>query len=237
MLKKISSTLTEARASRQAKTTREPVDNTGVAVTRTKTRIRPAMLITGGALIVCAGLGAGVLTSFSQSADGEVLVTTSAIGAGKQISATSLTSTRMQVPAGVTAFSPTDIASVIQMLASAQLAPGTVLTSANVSTDRLVPTGKTVVGVPLDAGRMPGIPLVAGDPVRLVEVPDKTTIIVSNTARSFKAEVFSVDAPATNAMTTTTIVNVLVAQADANDLAALAASGRIALVIDSIAQK
>lgn len=236
-MKKSFSRSTEARESRRAKPSRTESNTVGVGGPRTKTRIRPAMLISGAALIGCAALGAGVLTSFSQPTDGEVLVTTSAIGAGKQISAAWLTSTRMQIPDGVTAFSPSDIASVIQMLASAQLAPGTVLTSANVSTDRLIPTGKTVVGIPLETGRMPGIPLVAGDPVRLVEVPDKTTVIVSDSSRSFKAEVFSVDAPAVNAMVTTTIVNVLVTQADANELAALAAAGRLALVIDSIAQK
>ncbi len=234
-MKKNSSPSNETRASQRETPTRVVGNNSGAGATKTKPRIRPAMLITGTAVIAVAGLGAGALASFTQPIDSEVLITTTTIAAGKEIKATALTKTRMQVPVGVTAFAASDLPAVTKMLASAQLTPGTVLTSDNVARERLVPQGKTVVGIPLESGRLPGVPLVAGAPVRLVEVPDKTNFTTVTATRSFKAVVYSVDLPSDKAMVATTMVNVIVAQADANELAGLAASGRLALVIDSIA--
>jgi hypothetical protein len=236
-LKKPFSRSPKTRRAHSEKASQTSTSKASPAVVRTKARVRPTLLISGIALIVAAALGAGLLTSLSQSSDGKVLITTTSVGAGKELSARVLTATRMQVPEGVTAYTPSDLETIIQMLAASELTPGTVLTTSNVTAERVVPTGKTVVGIPLEVGRMPGVRLVAGDPVRLVEVPDKTTVIVSSSSLSFKAVVFSVDIPDASAMVAVTIVNVVVDQADANELAGLAAAGRLALVIDSIAKK
>ncbi len=88
----------------------------------------------------------------------------------------------------------------------------------------------SVVSVPIDSGLVPSVPIRAGDTVRLVQTP-ATGGELATTPLTVTAEVVSVtvDDP-------TTVVNVLVPFDKASNLAELAATGRVAVVLDSAAR-
>jgi hypothetical protein len=87
----------------------------------------------------------------------------------------------------------------------------------------------SVVGIALAAGMMPAEPLNPGDAVRLVQTPGQQGE-VSGSPVTVMATVVEVQAAKTADLT---IVDVLVPSDVAADLAARAATGKVALVLDS----
>jgi hypothetical protein len=88
----------------------------------------------------------------------------------------------------------------------------------------------SVVAVPINAGLVPTVPILAGDTVRLVQTP-ATGDDLEPSPRTVTAEVVSVLSD-----DRLSVVNVMVPADKASELAALAATGRVALVLDSRAR-
>jgi hypothetical protein len=88
----------------------------------------------------------------------------------------------------------------------------------------------SVVAVPVDAGLVPRVPILAGDTVRLVQTPAAGGELAASPL-TVTAEVVNVTAD-----DRVTVVDVLVPADKAGELAALAATGRVALVLDSRAR-
>ena len=205
---------------------RKPAPDTNVPG---KLRRRPAMvLFSVGLVLVGAGLGVGVWMASASSV--EVVAARAAIDRGAVISAADLAVTRVAVdPSSVRVVPATDLGSLVGKRAASDVAAGTLLSPSQV-TDVLPPgTGDSVVGVALATGQLPAEPLRPGDRVRLVQTPVAQGEVPA-TQVTIDAEVQSVTQAADGQ---TTVVDLLLPESRAAELAARAATGRIALVLDS----
>jgi len=185
------------------------------------------VLVSAALVLVGAALGVGVWMLSTSSV--EVVAALAPIERGAVITAADLVVTRAAVDASVQTVPAGQLDGLVGKRAASDVAAATLLTPAQV-TDALPPgTGESVVGVALTTGQLPAEPLRPGDQVRLVQTPLPQGE-VSATQLTIAAEVQSIaqatDGPAT-------VVDLLVPSARAADVAALAATGRVALVLDS----
>ena len=180
-----------------------------------------ALIATGG------GTGAWLLTRSTQYLD--VLVVAAPVARGERIEAADLTTTSL--PAGTINISPVqaaDLTTVVGQLATSDLVPGSLLTPAQIASELTPAAGTSLVGVALGVAQRPSHDLPAGQRVRLVATPPPGGEPPAGEPEWFAAVVVSVSA----AETGTVVVNLEVPSTEAPKVAALAATGRIALVLD-----
>lgn len=109
------------------------------------------------------------------------------------------------------------------------LSTGTLLSPEAVA-DEVVPgTGRSVVGLALDPGSLPGEPLAVGDAVRVVGTVGQGDPAELEEEITFPAEVAGVSVSETGQA----VVSVVVDEDQAGEAAKWAAAGRVALVLDS----
>lgn len=203
----------------------EPPDLT----TRVRVRRRPVLLAIGIALVLVAVIGA--VTAFSamrQTTD--ILVLADEVQQGQPITASDLTTKEINSDANLGAIPVDQRDKVIGKLASSRMPAGTVLLPTAV-TDQVVPgEGLTMVGVTVTYPHLPSEPIVPGDMVRLVDTPREQDNPPVQGPINTTAQVYSTkDIPEAGE----TIVNVLVPEAEANWVAARAATKRVSIVLDS----
>ena len=198
------------------------------AATPRKLRRGPLMiLVSVGLVLIGAVLGVGVWLLSSSSV--EVVAARAAIDRGAVITAADLEVTRVTVDPSVPVVPASELAGLVGKRAASDVAAGTLLSPAQV-TDALPPgTGDSVVGVALTTGQLPAEPLRPGDHVRLVQTPAAQGD-VPTTEVTIDAEVQSVTSAADGQAT---VVDLLVPESRAAEVAARAATGRVALVLDS----
>ncbi|MGC3994777.1 MAG: SAF domain-containing protein [Propionicimonas sp.] len=186
------------------------------------------MAVVSAALVVFGGMfGVGVWTLATSSV--EVVAARLAIDRGAVITADDLAVTRVTVDPSVPVVPAADLAGLVGKRAASDVAAGTLLSPAEV-TDALPPaTGDSVVGVALATGQLPAEPLRPGDRVRLVQTPQAQGEVPA-TQVTIDAQVQSVVQAADGQ---TTVVDLLVPSTRAAEVAARAATGRVALVLDS----
>ncbi len=114
--------------------------------------------------------------------------------------------------------------------ATQDLSAGSVLTPAQVTDQTLPATGDSLVGVSLSPAQLPSQPLQPGDNVRLVVTPRQQDDPPDQAPRAVSATVVSSSHIGDQGQV---VVNVTVPQTSAAQLAAAAATGRLALVLDS----
>ncbi len=201
---------------------------TGNALPSGRLRRRPLMvLVSVGLVLVGAVLGVGVWMLSSSSV--EVVAARTTIERGATITAEDLVVTRVTVDESVPVVRADQLAGLVGQRAASDIAAGTLLSPAEV-TDALPPgTGESVVGVALGMGQLPAEPLRAGDRVRLVQTPAAQGEVPA-TQVTIDAVVQSVTAAADGQ---TTVVDLLVPSSRAAEVAARAATGQVALVLDS----
>ena len=119
---------------------------------------------------------------------------------------------------------------VVGRVASLDVAAGGLLSEDTVQPVVTPGKGVSVVGVSLSSGLLPAIGLQAGDHVRIVRTPGAQGEPSDKPAWSMDAQVVSVT-PAGEGQAS--VVDVLVPSGSAADLASLAATGKVALVLDS----
>ena len=198
------------------------------ASTPRKLRRGPLMvLVSIGLVLIGAALGVGVWLLSSSSV--EVVAARASIDRGVVITAADLEGTRVVVDSTVPVVPATELSGLVGKRAASDVAAGTLLSPAQVTAVLPPGTGESVVGVALATGQLPAEPLRPGDHVRLVQTPAAQGDVPA-TQVTIDAEVQSVT-PAADGQAT--VVDLLVPESRAAEVAARAATGRVAMVLDS----
>lgn len=208
-----------------------PVTPRPVAVPR---RRRPLWMVAG---LVSAALGALLFVFAGGLLDSSVQVLTVArpVPVGQAIGAGDLAVTRL--PADHPGLSPLPVVErgrVLGLRAAVDLRPGTLLTAEQV-TDRLVPgPGQQVVGMSLRPGQLPLRSIEPGSRVLVVATPGDGTAASARSGADAGAAVAPLEAtvvdlsePDANGFI---VVDLVAASGDGQRIAALASTGRVALV-------
>jgi len=200
-----------------------------VATARVKARRRPWVFALMAALVAAGALGtAFAFTSVNDTQ--EVLVVSSDIKRGETIKAGDLAVVRVSVDPALTPVAGSQKAELEGSRAAVDLWAGTLLTEQAVA-DNLVPgEGESLVGISLTPAQMPSEPLYGGDVVRIVTTPGDQGEITDKEPVTIEATVVGVSRVEE---TGETVVDVSVPEAEAAELAARAATGRVALVLDA----
>lgn len=192
-------------------------------------RRRPALVAASIALI-CLG---GVLAAFawtSTTTTRSVVAVREEVARGQVISAADLMTVQVSVDPALRPVPASQLTSLVGRRAASDLAAGTLVTSAQVADQTLPSAGMSLVGVAPPPGQLPGEQLVAGDRVRVVSTPGAQGELGEDPPVTVAAEVVSVRV---NDEDGQVVVTVQVPESDAPDLAARAATGNIALVLDA----
>lgn len=199
------------------------------ATARAKRRRRPLLFAICVVLVAAGALGAAfAYTSVSDTQ--EVLVVNRDVARGETIEAGDLAIVRVSVDPALTPVPGSQKAELEGSRAAVDLWTGTLLTEQAVA-DNLVPgEGESLVGISLTPAQMPSEPLYGGDVVRIVTTPGDQGEITDKEPVTIEATVVGVSRVEE---TGETVVDVSVPESEAADLAARAATGRVALVLDA----
>lgn len=199
------------------------------ATARVKERRRPLLFAFMAALVAAGALlAAYAYTSVNDTQ--EVLVVANDVARGEVIEADDLKVVRISVDPAVTPVSAGERSSIEGSRAAVDLWSGALLTQHAV-TDNLVPAeGDSLVGISLTPAQMPSEPLYAGDTVRIVSTPGDQGDVTEETPVTIEATVVGVSRIEE---TGETVVDVSVPHEKSADLAARAATGKVALVLDA----
>lgn len=200
-----------------------------VAAGRTKLQRSP-LLIVFGLLVLAAGGVFGWFMWVTTSTASEVVAARVDVQRGELITAEDLTTVRVTLDPSLRTVPGANLKTLVGQRAATDLAAGTLVSPNQVSDALLPPQGMSVVAIPVPAGLVPTVPIHAGDTIRLVQTPEPAGSVTGKPL-TITAEVVDVAQGDQD-----TIVNVLVPAASASGLAELAATGRVALVLDSAAR-
>lgn len=200
-----------------------------VVAGRTKLQRSP-LLIVFGLLVLAAGGLFGWFMWVTTSTASEVVAARVDVQRGQLITAEDLTTVRVTLDPSLRTVPGIALKSLVGQRAATELAAGTLISPNQVSDGLLPPQGMSVVAVPVAPGLVPTVPIHAGDTVRLVQTPEPAGSVTGK-PMTITAEVVDVTEGDHD-----TIVNVLVPSGAAAGLAELAATGRVALVLDSAAR-
>ena len=194
-----------------------------------KLRRRPALI---AASIVAISAGA-LLAAFAWTATSttqSVLAVRSAVERGALITQDDVMTVQVSADPALAPVPASQASSVVGQRAATDLAAGTLLTREQVSATVLPAAGMSIVGVGLPSAQMPGEPLLVGDRVRVVATPGPSGEVTAGEPVTIAATVVGVRVNDENGQS---VVSVQVPQGDAAGLAARAATGNVALVLDS----
>lgn len=185
------------------------------------------------AMVLVAALGVlgNVWLHAATSSATPVVAAARTIERGHLIAPEDLISVDVEVDPALRTIPATDLTTLVGRYAALDVAAGALLTPESVTDQNIPPAGFSLVGVGLAQAMMPGAPLLAGDRVRVVATTDTTS----------QGEVVAVSAVVVSTQVgtdptvagTQTIVTVQVPTDEAAALAAMAATGKVALVLDS----
>lgn len=193
-----------------------------------KLRRRPMALIVSVATVVLGALiGMWVWSAAGNST--EVLAVRTLVQRGEVITGDDLMVVRVGLDPAIQTVSAAQANEVAGQRAALDLAPGGLLTPADIAPVVVPGRGTSVVGIGLASGMLPAETLAPGDDVRVVQTPGQQGTI-EGTPVTIAATVVGVHP---DEMGDQTIVDVLVPSEVAADLAARAATQKVALVLDS----
>ncbi len=203
--------------------------STPTVTTPTKNRRRPGLVALGIALAAVCALGTWWYVN-SASNTVTVVTTKADIPRGQMITQNDLTTLQIAGGQSTDALTASEASTILGEVALVDLPKGSLVTTSNVGESLVVTAGKSLVGVALTSAQMPSQQLAAGDEVRIVDTPISQGEPPADTPTTFTAVVFSVRADEANARW---IVDLIVSKDKAPDIAARAATGRVALILDS----
>lgn len=208
---------------------RSPGGRESVPAPAVKLRRRPALVAVSVALVVLGAL----LSVWAYSSVGnahQVVAVRSDVPRGRVITAADLVTVRIGVDPALETVPAEGMSNLVGRRAAVELKAGQLVVPSAVA-DAVVPgQGRSVVGLSLAAGQFPSEPLVAGDRVRVVSTPGQQGDVEADQVRVFDAVVVQVGAADVSGRSS---VSVEVAAQQAPEVAARAASGKVALVLDS----
>jgi SAF domain-containing protein len=220
---------TSAREDRRAGPTPTAPTSSSSLVPPPKLRRRPAMVV-AAVIVTALGCLSGAWAWSASTQTQEVLAARDTIHRGEMIEAGDLERVRIS---GDPALSPVPASAyddVVGQRAALDIAAGGLLTSESTTDAAIPPEGQSVVGISLTPAQVPGMPLYGGNQVRIVVTPGQSGDAPAGSPQFTVGEVVGTFVDET---TGNTVVNVLVPYADAGVLAARAATGNVALVLDS----
>lgn len=194
-----------------------------------KLRRRPA-LIAASVAAICLG---GLLAAFawtSTSNTQSVLAMRVAVERGAVIGPEDVMTVQVSTDPALRPVPAAQASTVVGQRAAMDIAAGTLVTLEQVSDAVLPAAGMSIVGVGLPASQMPGEPLLVGDRVRVVATPGQSGEVTAGEQVTIAATVVGVRVNNENGQN---VVSVQVPEQDAAELAARAATGNVALVLDS----
>jgi hypothetical protein len=197
-----------------------------------KLRRRPS-LIAGGVSAVCFGAVIAAWAWSSTTSTQEVLAARDTIHQGEVITAKDLERVRISGDQSLRPVPGTSFDEIVGQRAALDVAAGSLLTAESTTSDPLPPKGQSVVGIALTPAQVPAMPLHGGDAVRIVTTPGENGEATVPSPPFTSAVVVGTRLDET---TGNTVVDVVVPHADAGLLAARAATGNVALVLDSGAE-
>jgi len=197
------------------------------AVVPPRGRRRPGLITAGVALTMLGALTAVWLVTSAGDRTGVVVVARD-VPYGAAITADDLTVAQVSVDPVVKTIPADDAGSLVGMVAAADLMAGSLL-----APDQLAvagPPGPDEVIVPMAVGgeRLPAGGLSAGDRLLIVDTPTADADPPSEPPRTFEVTVARVGLPDLNGVS---VIDVIAADDDGPALAARAATGRFALVV------
>ena len=200
-----------------------------VAAAPPRLRRRPvALLVSVAAVVAGSLLGLWLWTTAGTTT--QVLAVRTLVHRGQAITAGDIEVARVGLDPTLHSVPASQESAVVGKRAALDLSPGGLLTPDDLTSTMVPAQGFSVVGVGLAPGMLPAEPLVPGDAVRLVQTPGQQGD-VAGTPEASPATVVAVQLLATGDLT---IVDVQVPSEAAADLAARAATGKVALVLDSV---
>lgn len=207
----------------------KPSDPSSVVAPAPKLRRRPLLVAVAVAAVAVGGaLGAWAWSSSSSTQS--VVAVRSAIERGAVIQAGDLVAVQVGVDPALSPVPASQSSSVVGQRAATDIAAGTLVTREQFTEEVLPPLGSSIVGVGVTDASLPGEPLVAGDRVRVVATPGAQGEVTSDPPVTIEATVVGVHADEVDGVS---VVSVQVPSGDAAELAARAATGNVAIVLDS----
>jgi hypothetical protein len=193
-------------------------------------RRRPGLWLAGGALVVVGGLGAAALVGAAGDRVA-VLAVARTVHMGQTVGAEDLTVAKVAADPALRPVPADQRDRVVGKAAVVELRAGALLTAGSV-TDAVVPgVGEQLVGVALRPGQAPARGLVPGDRVLVVPVPGEQSAAGAGSGPAgspVPARVVQVGSADADGGST---VDLLVPDQVGPQVAALASTGRIALVL------
>lgn len=236
-------TMTTSAVTSSARTVRSPADERRPTNGALPAAIVPAPpkarrrwgLFAAMVLVVALGALGNVWLLASTTTAREVVAARTTIERGSVITREDLMTVRVELDPSLHTVPGADLNGLVGQRAALDMAAGSLVTSESVTGTTVPADGYSLVGIGVAQARMPGVTLVAGDDVRVVATPqlatgagaDATPVSVAAVVVGMQS---GTDATGAGAQT---IVTVQVPTADAASLAALAATGNVALVLDS----
>lgn len=200
------------------------------APARTKERRRP-LLIAAMVALVCLGALVSSYAYLSTSETQDVVAVRESVPRGEVIEAADLMTVRVGLDTALSPLSASELEGLVGQRTAVDLSAGSLVTAESVTWDVLPAGGQSIVGVSLTSAMMPSEPIYAGDAVRIVSTPGEAGEIREGT------EPVTVEATVVGVRQVTdtgeTVVDVAVSEDQAADLAARAATRKVALVLDS----
>jgi hypothetical protein len=197
---------------------------------RVRNRPRPAIIALSIALILAAGLAAAYLYATTGRTT-QVFSAATSISRGDVIRSEDLTTVEIPDNQQIPSFTIAQPDAVVGKIATVDLPDGTLISPNNIAANAGPVAGSSIVGISLTAAQLPPYALVSGDPVRVVDTPTSQGNPPEETPETISATIVSVTE---DTVTGNTVVAVAVDEATAPDLAARAATGRVALILDSL---
>ena len=194
-----------------------------------KLRRRPA-LIAASIAAICVGALASLWAYNSNSNVQEVLAVRHTVERGHAIEQGDLMTVRISVDPALSPLSAGEAGQVVGRRAALDMPAGGVVTAEQVASQPIPAKGDSVVGISLSSAMIPANQLKVGDPVRVVTTPGQQGDSTAGDPEAIDAVVVGVS---TDVATGNTIVNVQVPYASAPTVASRAATGKVALVLDS----
>ena len=194
--------------------------------------------------VICIGLmclGA-IISAFAfarASHSQQVLAVASTIHAGQTITTNDLKLVDMNSDTELQTIPAAQESTVVGQVAQLDMAAGSIVTPDSFGNVSIPAKGQAVVGLSLTPAQMPASSLSVGDKVSLVAVGDDTSATFANDTATIDGTVVGVSAPSSSGsgggdpQNGNSVVDVSVPSSTAPGLAAKAANGKVALVLDS----
>lgn len=194
-----------------------------------KLRKRPGLVV-AAVVITAMGCLLGAWAWSATTSTEEVLAAKNTIHRGEEIKAGDIQ--RIQI-SGDPALQPLPASAydeIIGRRAALDISAGGLITTESTTDTPMPPQGQSIVGISLTPAQVPALPMHGGDKVRIIVAPSANGDSPTGTPQFTEAQVVDT---AIDETTGNTVVNVLVPYANASVLAARAATGNVALILDS----